>query len=127
MKNTVKCYRCGTENKLTLKTVAEEVKCPHCQGTMSLDKSSKFWFNFFKYFFILLVSLVLVTIINIFTTNILILLLTAFLIAFIVVAAADKVGIWMLYLTKGATYIHIETEKEKRNREKEEKKENKKK
>lgn len=127
MKNTVKCYRCGTENKLTLKTVNEEVNCPHCQGIMTLDKKSKTWFNIYKYLFILIVSLVLVTVVNLFTTNILVLLLTAFLIAFLVVAAADKVGLWMLYLTVGANYTHIETEKEKRNREKEEKKESNKK
>lgn len=127
MKNEVKCYRCGTSYKLAFKTVDQEVKCPHCQGIMTLDKKSKTWFNVYKYLFILLVSLVLVTVVNLFTSSMIILLLTAFLIAFLVVMAADKVGLWMLYLTVGASYMHIETDKEKRNREKEEKKENNKK
>lgn len=127
MKNVVKCYRCGTKNKLTLKTVAQEVNCSHCQGIMSLDKKSKFWFNVYKYLFVLLVSFILVIAVNLITSSLIILLCAALLIAVLVVTAADKVGLWCLYLTFGATYIHVETEKEIKKREKEEKKDNKKK
>lgn len=114
MKNEVKCYRCGTQINLTSKTLGEEITCPHCQGKMTLDKKSNRWYKVYRYGFSILLSLILVMLLFLFTTNLIILVMACILISFFISSVSDKVGLWLAFKTVGLSYEHVQTEKELR-------------
>ncbi len=114
MKNEVKCFRCGTPIELTSKTIGEEIACPHCQGKMTLDKKSNRWYKVYRYGFSILLSLVLVMLLFLVTTNLIILVLACILISFFISSTSDKIGLWLAFKTVGLSYEHVKTEKELR-------------
>lgn len=111
MKKEIKCYRCGNIIEINPKKLSQQITCHHCQGKMDLDKKSKRRFNIMRYTFIILMSLVLVTLIFMVTRSTVMIVCMTILLAFGLSSLADIVALWLTYIFFGLSYEHIEIDK----------------
>lgn len=115
MKNIAKCPRCGKEEKVTFKTVRQEVECSHCHKKMTIAKKNVIELTVFKYLFVLLIALLLVTILQIMKVqSIITYLLCVLVLSFLLASISDKVCLKIVYLLFGVEYIEKKEEKHER-------------
>lgn len=114
MKKEIKCYRCGNAIEINPKNLSQQVTCHHCQGKMDLDKKTKREFTIIRYIFIILMSLLLVTLIFLVTRSTVMIVALTILLAFGLSSLSDTVALWLTYMLFGLSYEHIEVDKKQK-------------
>lgn len=104
MKKTLKCARCGKEFDERVVGSKEIISCDHCHLQMKIDEKSQKRFRMVRYFFVLLVCIIIAFGMSMATTSSYIILLGVMSIALLIANFSDS---WCLKLTNlifGLTY-----------------------
>ena len=110
MKNTIKCYRCGTEYPAPDKEY-QEVRCPHCQGKMQLDKKTKRLITVIRIAFYVIVCLLVIALqflipYDLVASNRIVFMLAACIAFFCAFYFSEGIAAKIVASTSGLHYIH---------------------
>ncbi len=96
MKSVVKCYRCGKEYDLDNRNIKEIISCSHCHQQMKFTEKTRKRFRLVRYFFVLLICLMLAFGMSLVTQNNYIVLLVMMFAAMGIAGFSDR---WCMVLT----------------------------
>ncbi len=128
MTKTVRCARCGKELVFEGKQIKETVACDHCHQRMRISEKSQKRFRTVRYFFVLLICIIIAVGMRFFTQNNYLTLLVMLSLMLVLANFADHL---CLLLTEKIFHLEYEAyhpveltkkEKRKQNQQKKQKK-----
>lgn len=105
MTKIVKCARCGKEMHFTGKQIQETVACDHCHQQMKISEKSGKRFRTVRYFFMLLVCIIIALGMHSVTQNNYLILLAMLSVVLLLANFSDH---WCLLLTEKIFHLEYE-------------------